>query len=547
MAQKSVFAVSLENRSQKQMDMSLAFIKAGNFSFGSSPGGLDLRRWLKDELLTTYAVPFFDTCCSTTPYNLEKYISEDLDNIISLGTDGLLYATAPEQGITSIDLSMPSAFTVSGTPITTSGTISVVGSGTSAQYIDGTGSLKTFPTLIPTASGGTGITTYNLGDTLYGNSSNTLSKLTGNTTIIPKVLMQTGTGSASAAPLWFDLFNTTNNWVAQNISNLGTSLGSGIPAIYLGYDSVYAGFIKVAGSSNSVTINTRSSFVKGLNQLNPGTVPTIAAVNNTSEVTTNFGGFIATWNSANSVQAGLTSYVPLFTVANKELGGSGYSASVPVFSIAGSLRPDRQVDHRWVIETLIPSNAAITSIICAEGFHIFDQTAATYSFKQHRIRQSFSIDQTLTTIPTAAIHIAASDGTASSAPLKFTGDDGCLMATPEQGAMEVNSMSELIYSTNNTTDSRGFVEVARYTAVSATYTVTPDDYTINCTSGTFNVTLPTANSIRGRIYKIKNSGAGTITVDTTGGQTIDGASTKTLSTQYQVITVQSTGANWIVL
>ena len=113
--------------------------------------------------------------------------------------------------------------------------------------------------------------------------------------------------------------------------------------------------------------------------------------------------------------------------------------------------------------------------------------------------------------------------------------------------MEVNSMSELMYSTNNTASSRGFVEVARYVAVTSTYTASPDDYTIDCTSGTFNVTLPTASSIRGRIFKVKNSGVGTITVDTTGGQTIDGASTKVLSTQYQVITVQSTGANWIVL
>jgi hypothetical protein len=49
------------------------------------------------------------------------------------------------------------------------------------------------------------------------------------------------------------------------------------------------------------------------------------------------------------------------------------------------------------------------------------------------------------------------------------------------------------------------------------------------------------------MYNIKNSGTGTITLATTSSQTIDGVTTKTLSTQYQSYTVQSNGANWILL
>lgn len=79
----------------------------------------------------------------------------------------------------------------------------------------------------------------------------------------------------------------------------------------------------------------------------------------------------------------------------------------------------------------------------------------------------------------------------------------------------------------------------------AAYTATAADGTINCTSGTFTVTLPTAVGITGRIYTIKNSGAGVITVDADGTETIDGATTVTLSTQYNSISIQSNGANWI--
>ena len=84
-----------------------------------------------------------------------------------------------------------------------------------------------------------------------------------------------------------------------------------------------------------------------------------------------------------------------------------------------------------------------------------------------------------------------------------------------------------------------------YSAKSTTYTIGDEDYFIDCTSGTFTVTLPTAVGVSGKIYIVKNSESGTITVATTSSQTIDGSSTKTLS-QYQSIQVQSNGANWVI-
>jgi hypothetical protein len=48
--------------------------------------------------------------------------------------------------VASVGLSMPSAFTVTGSPITSSGTIGVSGAGTSLQYIRGNGTLATFDT-----------------------------------------------------------------------------------------------------------------------------------------------------------------------------------------------------------------------------------------------------------------------------------------------------------------------------------------------------------------------------------------------------------------
>lgn len=85
-----------------------------------------------------------------------------------------------------------------------------------------------------------------------------------------------------------------------------------------------------------------------------------------------------------------------------------------------------------------------------------------------------------------------------------------------------------------------------YREVTSTATISSVDYQIECTSGTFNVTLPTAVGETGRVYSIKNSGTGTITVDTTSSQTIDGSLTQTLA-QYDNIQVMSNGANWIII
>lgn len=88
---------------------------------------------------------------------------------------------------------------------------------------------------------------------------------------------------------------------------------------------------------------------------------------------------------------------------------------------------------------------------------------------------------------------------------------------------------------------------AFYSAKTSTYTATSTDYTIDCTSGTFTVNLPASSGIAGRVYVIKNSGAGVITVDANSSETIDGATTYSLASQYKYVTIQSDGTNWIVI
>ena len=67
--------------------------------------------------------------------------------------------------VTSIGLTMPSAFSVASSPVTTSGTIAVTGAGVVSQYIRGDGSLANFPT---STGGGSSVNYYLNGSVSQG-------------------------------------------------------------------------------------------------------------------------------------------------------------------------------------------------------------------------------------------------------------------------------------------------------------------------------------------------------------------------------------------
>jgi hypothetical protein len=81
--------------------------------------------------------------------------------------------------VTSVGLSMPNAFTVSNSPITSSGTLTVVGAGTAAQYVRGDGTLGDFPS--GGGGGGSSVSYYLNGSinqgTFAGNTYYEMSKV----------------------------------------------------------------------------------------------------------------------------------------------------------------------------------------------------------------------------------------------------------------------------------------------------------------------------------------------------------------------------------
>ena len=125
--------------------------------------------------------------------------------------------------VTSVALSAPAVFTVSGSPVTTTGTLALTYSGTA----------------LPEANGGTAQTTYTTGDFLYASGSNTLSKLAVGTTGqvltvaagLPSWATDTTTGTVTSVGLSAPAFLTVGSSPVTSSGTLAlTFSGTAIPA-----------------------------------------------------------------------------------------------------------------------------------------------------------------------------------------------------------------------------------------------------------------------------------------------------------------------------
>jgi len=99
---------------------------------------------------------------------------------------------------------------------------------------------------------------------------------------------------------------------------------------------------------------------------------------------------------------------------------------------------------------------------------------------------------------------------------------------------------------NGSSKATGYVQ--SIAAKTANYTLTSTDYTVTA-SGNITITLPAASSHTGRIFVVKktDSNATVTTVDGTGSETIDGMLSYSLTGQYESITVQSNGTQWLII
>lgn len=168
-------------------------------------------------------------------------------------------------------------------------------------------------------------------------------------------------------------------------------------------------------------------------------------------------------------------------------------------------------------------------------------------------------NSTLTTLSALSLPTSQLTGTlqASQFPA-LTGDVTTTAGSLSTTLATVNSNVGSFTAANITVNAKGLVTAASngssptLSVVSKTsaYTTTSSNNVILCSGSAFTVTLVTATGNTGLVQRIKKTDSSLtniITIATTSSQTIDGATTTTLNTQYEEIEVVSDGSNWQLL
>ena len=290
------------------------FVTAGDTLIGHS--------YVLSQLATitvgTTALPFTEfaaqlTYTGTAPINVSGQtialtgivpVANGGTNLSSYTTGDVVYANATNT-LTRRAIGASNTVLVSNGSVPDWGTVALG----SASAVSGT--------LGPT-NGGTGQSTYILGDIVYANGTNTLAKLAGQITTTQKFLSQTGNGVNSAAPVWDTIpagsITGLGTMSTQN-ANAVTITGGTLNNVIIGGTTANAGTFTTA---NATTFNGSGAGLTTLNgsNISSGTVAnartTAATANGASTIVLrDAGGNFA----ANTITANLTGTASTATTA----------------------------------------------------------------------------------------------------------------------------------------------------------------------------------------------------------------------------------------
>jgi hypothetical protein len=283
--------------------------------------------------------------------------------------DGTLatFPTITSGTVTSVGLTMPTAFTVANSPVTSSGTLAVTGAGTTAQYIRGDGSLDTFPTL-------TGFVPY---------TGATANVDLGTYTILAQNATISSSGSGDTATIT----HSSGSGIALNITKGGNNEG-----LYVNKTGGSGNAATIIGTLNATTL-VKSGGTSTQYLMADGTTSTL-----TNPITgTGTAGQVSYW-SGTSTQAGSNNL--FWDNANGRLGiGTATPAASLTINSAATLATGIRFDNAGSVGSIFGDGVSMT-IRSGATHGIQINTGSASLVQSNASTGGFRIDlQTLTNVP----------------------------------------------------------------------------------------------------------------------------------------------------
>jgi len=337
----------------------------------------------------------------------------------------------------------------------------------------------------------------------------------------------------------FGRFNAATGWTSSAFGFQNSAIGSqsvaiGGRAMAIGDESLALG--GTGGSGQNFASGARSSAV-GLSIITSGNDS--QAFGRTNKVgftrrdfTVTAGGTILTLAGGN--------YTAEYT------NGDTVVINLPTPGLGNSLHITTPPVNRTISAITYNAGANTTTFTISAAIDTTSTSGAVVSQSQGQRSTAIGYQSTVTASDAIAVGNNISNTVASS--LMIGPSDTSKLTILATGKTGFGTTSP-----NSTLSVQGSLSLNRTPVSDINYTVTASDYVVAYASLTAarTVTLPTAVGITGRQYIIKdesgNAGTSNISVTGTGGQTIDGSATKSLTTPYGVLRLYSNGANWFSL